>query len=91
MQRVSKQLRNELVEALRERYKVAGKTERSRILKEFAACPVTTANMQSGFESPDANGSSRGDRARLRALFGPAVFQPNVQFAAAGRLYSPSG
>ena len=37
MQRVSKQLRNELVEALRERYKVAGKTERSRILKEFAA------------------------------------------------------
>ena len=37
MQRVSKQLRNELVEALRERCKVAGKTERSRMLKEFAA------------------------------------------------------
>ena len=37
MQRVSKQVRNELVEALRERYKVAGKTEKSRILKEFAA------------------------------------------------------
>ena len=37
MQRVSKQLRNELVEALRERYKVAGKTEKSRILKEFTA------------------------------------------------------
>jgi hypothetical protein len=37
MQRVSKQVRNELVEALRERYKVAGKTEKSRILKEFTA------------------------------------------------------
>ena len=37
MQRVSKQLRNELVEALRERYELAGKTERSRILKEFTA------------------------------------------------------
>jgi hypothetical protein len=36
MQRVSKQARNELVEALRERYKAAGKTEKSRILKEFA-------------------------------------------------------
>jgi cell envelope opacity-associated protein A len=37
MQRVSKQVRNELVEALRERYEVAAKTEKSRILKEFTA------------------------------------------------------
>jgi hypothetical protein len=37
MQRVSKQVRNELVEALRERYKGASKVEKSRILKEFTA------------------------------------------------------
>jgi hypothetical protein len=37
MQRVSKQARNELVEALRERYKGASKAEKSRILKEFTA------------------------------------------------------
>ena len=37
MQRVSKQVRNELVEALRGRYEVAAKTEKSRILKEFTA------------------------------------------------------
>ena len=44
MQRVSKQVRNELVEALRERYKVAGKTEKSRILKEFSAVRVRFAS-----------------------------------------------
>ena len=37
MQRVSKQVRNELVEALRERYKDAGIAEKSAILKEFTA------------------------------------------------------
>jgi hypothetical protein len=37
MRRVSKQARNELVEALRERYKDADRAEKSRILKEFTA------------------------------------------------------
>lgn len=37
MQNISKQSRNELIEAVRERYRLATKLEKGRILKEFTA------------------------------------------------------